>query len=146
MLRRTRQLGGSIDDLLLIYKIQIRCTTELSCPAWNGALTKVNIDKLEKLQKIAIKIILGEKYKSYKHALSVLKLETLYERRKKICISFANKTTKILKYKAWFIKNNVSSRTNTNKYKSKKYFEVFSRTSAYEKSPLIYLINLLNNQ
>ena len=46
MLRRIKQLGGSIEDMILVYKLQIRCLTELACPAWNGSLSQKNIKSL----------------------------------------------------------------------------------------------------
>ena len=62
MLRRIKELGGSREDLLLVYILQIRCITELACPAWNGALTIKDSIRLENIQRCALKIILGTIY------------------------------------------------------------------------------------
>ena len=147
MLRRIKQLGGSIEDLILVYKLQIRCLTELACPAWNGSLSQKNIKSLEKLQKTALKIILSSRYKSYNSALKAVKIETLSERRLNLCRKFATKTAINPKFSAWFPKNkrNINQRNVNNQYKSKEYSLPFARTSCYKNSPLCYLINLLND-
>ena len=140
MLRRIKQLGGTVEELLCVYEIQLRCITELACPAWNGALTKKDENRLEKLQKISLKIILGEKFSSYNQVLNTFNLQTLKNRKKSICTNFAIKTSKFPKFNSWFPKNRIKIR-NTKQYK-----EVYARTSTYQKSPLLYLANLLNNQ
>ena len=75
-------MGGTIDDMLLVYKVQIRPVTETACPSWNHALTIKNIKDLENLQKLALKIILETKYTSYEKALQTLKLTTLKQRKR----------------------------------------------------------------
>ena len=97
--RRVKELGGSTEDLLLVYMLQVRVHTEQSCAAWNGALTKMDIRELESIQKAAAKIILGwDKYKSYKNALKILQIPTLESRRKELCVSFAKKCLTSTKY------------------------------------------------
>ena len=147
MLRRVKQLGGSTDDLVLVYKLQIRCLTEIACPAWNGSLTKKNVNALEKLQKTAFKIILGPRYKSYENALTILDLQSLSQRRLRLCKKFATKTCNNPKFEKWFPKTRrqLNQRNNKNIYQSKEYYLPFARTSIYKKSPLYYLINLLND-
>ena len=54
--------------------------------------TKENSDDLERVQKAAVKIILGNQYKNdYEEALEKADLETLKERRIKLCLKFAKK-------------------------------------------------------
>ena len=57
---------------------------------------------LERVQKIALKIILKEKYKNYENALNTLELETLKYRREKLCFAFAQKCLKNKKMKHLF--------------------------------------------
>ena len=137
IIRRIKLLGGSIQDLLLVYKVQLRCLTEMCCPAWNGALTQVEIRILERLQKIALKLILDSQYTSYEDALNFLGLDTLEKRRKKLSLKFARKTQANKKYQAWFTKASPSTRSH------KEFTEPFARTATYFKSPLFYLIDLL---
>ena len=119
--------------------VQIRCLAEQGCPAWNGALTIKNVEDLERLQKVALRIILGSSYPGYKKALELLDLPTLKERRLHLCINFARKTSKNPKYSAWFTKTTSNTRT------SKPYIEHYARTEIYRKSPIFYLTELLNN-
>ena len=66
-------------------------------PAWNGAITKDEIIKIERVQKVALHIILGEQYGSYKDAREKTKLETLEVRRENLSLKFAknNKTSEL---------------------------------------------------
>ena len=139
-LRRTKELGGTTEELLLIYKLQIRCLTEIACPSWNGALTVQNIKDLERLQKISLRIILGSSYKTYENSLKVLNLESLTERRKKLCMKFAKKTSANPKFTKWFMKNHRKTR------RGNKFLLPKARTTAYGKSPLFYLASLLNDE
>ena len=135
-IRRLKSIGGSLDDMRQVYITQIRPVTETACPAWNSALTQQNIDNLEKLQKLALKLILENKYISYENALKKLKLTTLKERRLKLSVSFSKKTVKNDKYSPWFKRTSHNTR--------QRFANSYGRTTAYQKSPLPYLTNLLN--
>ena len=123
-----------------MYKLQIRCLAELACPVWNGALTKNDADRLERIQKNACRVILGDKYGTYDNALQLLNIPKLSERRVELCVKFAMKTAGNNKYSAWFPKPAKKTKN------SKKYKEPFARTTAYKKSPIFYLTKLLNAQ
>jgi hypothetical protein len=69
-------------------------------------LSQENIDDLERVQKSACKVILQEKYRGYNNALNTLHIETLAERRRSLCLSFALKCTKHQKVSNMFPKNN----------------------------------------
>ena len=62
--------------------LQVRSKLEQSAPVWHSSLTKKNTRDLERVQKCALRIILGEKYSGYKNALKVIKLDSLEERGK----------------------------------------------------------------
>ena len=141
-IRRIKELGASIKDMLEVYIRQIRCLAETGCPAWNGSLTQKDVDGLESIQRTVVKIILGNKFNSYRNGLTELNLSPLKIRREKICLKFAKCTEKSKKFSKWFQKTPHSTRTRT---KSKKYLVPSTRTKTYEKSPLFYLTNLLNN-
>ena len=80
MLRRLK-FGASQGDLLDVYMKQIRSLAEYAVPVWNSSLTGEDISNIEKIQKTALHIILGQDYKSYN---SALKLDKLTDRTKKI--------------------------------------------------------------
>ena len=58
-LRRLKTLGASTETLLDIYKLFIRSHLEFCAPLWTGNLSSKNCRDLERVQKVAIKIILG---------------------------------------------------------------------------------------
>ena len=76
------------DDLLQIYKKFIRSSLEYSCVLWHSSLSKNNESDIERVQKAAVKVILKDKYSSYEGALKVLGLESLYDRRERLCLHF----------------------------------------------------------
>ena len=81
---------------------------------------------------------MGQHYKSYNKSLKLLDLKTLKERRLDICLQFAKKSAKSKKYQAWFRKAGQNTRFKT------PFTLPYARTARYEKSPLIYLTKLLN--
>ena len=81
-----------------MYTKQIRCFLEYAVAVWQPSLTYEDSIKIERVQKSALSIILGQKYKSYKSALRELNLETLYTRRITLCTNFAKKAQKHKKF------------------------------------------------
>ena len=69
--------------------LQVRSKLEQSAAVWHSSLTKNNSSDLERVQKCALKVILGEKYLNYKNALEMVKLDSLEERREKLCLKLA---------------------------------------------------------
>ena len=86
--------------------------------------------------------MLGVKYVNYENALKVVGLETLEERRQKLCLKFAKKAENNPKHSKWF-KPNVKA-NNTRLIKDK-YCPVYSNHMRFEKSPISYLTQLLNS-
>ena len=71
--------------IYLMHKIQnMFCFIEFSC--WKG-----QINDLEKIQKAALKVILGEEYFSYTSACEHFDLIPLSERRLDLCTNYALK-------------------------------------------------------
>ena len=138
-IRRMKEIGGSIEDMLDVFRLQIRCLPEKGCPVYNGSLTQKDIKGLEGIQKTALKLILGYNYKGYDNALSQLKLDRLDVRRDQICKKFARKIEKSEKFSSWLLKTQRNTRNN------KRYNLPNTRTEAYRRSPLFYLASLLNN-
>ena len=93
-LKRLKKLGADQNDLLDVYNKQIRSILEYAVPVWHPSLTGEDRLKIERVQKSALCIILGEGYKSYRAALKLLKVETLFQRRNKLCEKFAKKSFK----------------------------------------------------
>ena len=141
ILRRLKALGAGPDDLLDLYIKQIRCLLELAAPAWNGSLTRSEIVDIERVQKCALRIILGTSYEDYSSALEISNLESLENRREILCLNFAKKACKNSKFQFWF-RQKPKLATRQAKYE---YCQPIARTERLQKGPISYLTRLLNS-
>ena len=139
ILRNLKKLGADENLLLDVYIKQIRCLLEMSCVVWNAGLIHKDIKRIEKVQKIALKIIRGQSY-PYIESLEYFNILTLKERRKNLCVKFIKKAYLNEKYSWWFTKND---KPDTRSVKSP-LVNINTRTQRYRKSPLPYLTELLN--
>ena len=94
LLHKLSEFGAPRNDLVAIYNSYIRSTLEQNAVVWHSSLTEQNCEDLERVQKSAFKVILKDKYKSYNEACLLLDLDSLKERRQKLCTSFAIKAAK----------------------------------------------------
>ena len=136
-------MGASQEDLVDVFMKQIRSILEYAVPVWHSSLTGVERLDLERIQKSACHIILGDRYSSYSSARKKLNLDTLHGRRIKLCKKFAKKSLKHEKFKSWF-KCNVKS--SVTRLKQPKFCQVYCRTVRFDKSPLSYLTRILNEE
>ena len=103
LLRKASEYTNKIEDLKSIYLSHVRSILEQSCVIWHSSLTKENIENLERVQKNAFRIILGNRYNDYEDSLNYLQLDKLSLRREKLSLKFAlngaenSKTKKCLK-------------------------------------------------
>ena len=149
MLRRLKKLGANHTDMLDVYCKQIRCVLELAVVVWTPGLTKAERNQIERVQKCALHVILGQNYESYNQATRILGLEKLHERRLKLSLSFAKKCERNPKYSTWFRLSDSPTQTNiqtrgASSNQRTKYMSVTARTDRYQKSPLPFLTDLLN--
>ena len=138
-LRRLKYLGASDQTLIDLFKLHVRSTLEIAVPLWSGAITKKEINSIERVQKISTKFLLGNRYISYDQALNILELETLETRRDEICFKFAKKCAKNSKFKHWFPK--ISSVETRSK---QIYIKPSGKTKRYLTSSIPHLTNILN--
>ena len=148
MLRRLKGLGASETEMMDVYEKQVRSVLELAVPVWQPALTQIEMKQIERVQRCALYIILGEEYYSYDHAMDLLECENLNDRRYRLCENFAKKSLRHPKYQNWFSENreappNISTR-NGEKIMRTKFNPVQTRTDRYQNSPLPYLTGILN--
>ena len=73
---------------------------------------------IERIQKCAAKIILGERYISYRQAL---KTQSLQSRSDKLCLNFAKKAEKHTKFQKWFKHAHYSQDTDRKSSSTVKY-------------------------
>ena len=82
---------------------------------------------------------------SNEQARNVLNVEKLSIRRSNLCLKFAKKAEKHVKFSNWFFPAIRSSHVNTRNNKIKpKYTPVPSRKERYKKSPIPYITQILN--
>ena len=97
LLRNVAEFTKSMEDKRDIYIPYIRSILEQSCVVWHSSLTEENVMDLERVQKAAIRLSLGEKYENYEDGLLRANLESLKERREKLCKTFAIRCMKKLR-------------------------------------------------
>ena len=147
MIRRLKGLGANQTELLDVYEKQVRSVLELAVAVWEPGLTVEERRQIERVQKSAFCIILGNGYHSYENACSILNRKSLSERRLDLCLKFAKKSQLHDKYQYWF-SYNPSSAPRQTRYSDNLvtpiYKEIQTRTGRYEDSPIPYLTKLLN--
>ena len=104
-LHKLSKFTNNKQDLKKIYILQIRSKLEQSCVLWHSSITQKCEENLERVQKSALRIILGVQYLNYENALRVLKLQSLKERRNALCLKFAQKCLMVPKLKEMFPRN-----------------------------------------
>ena len=95
LLRKVASFGATLEDMKHIYKLFVRSSLEHSSSVWHTSLSKENKTDLERIQKSAFRLMLGNKYISYKNAQNVLQLETLKDRREVLFRRFAMNSLKV---------------------------------------------------
>ena len=143
LLRQLSNFTTSVNDKTHIYKTYIRSVLEQSCVVWNSNLTKQNKKELERVQKVAVKLITN-KNKSYKEALTQLKLPTLEERREELSAKFANKCLKNSKTKHMFTENMKTHQMKLRKIEKYKIQHV--KTARTEKSAIPNMTRHINRK
>ena len=119
----------------------MRSILEFAVPVWHSSLTGIDRMKIERVQKTAMHIILGNTYRSYSHALKCLSLDSLFSRRQNLCKTFARKAYKNSKFRQWFELNQKLAATRLEKPPLK---NAYCRLERFENSPISYLTKLLN--
>ena len=142
LLRKVAGFCNSQQDLKEIYILFIRSILEQSAVLWHSSITLENTESLERVQKSALRVILGNEYTTYENALAKLDLQTLEERRDFLCLNFARKCVQNDNLKHMFPLNNQNTSIQT-RYKEK-YKVHFARTERFKDSPIIHMQNLLN--
>ena len=145
LLYKASNFTTSKKDLKDIYVTFVRNILESSSVVWHSSLTKNNSIALERVQKIAARVIMGSKYESYKKSLKTLNIDSLKARREKLCLSFAKKCVQHQKLKHWFPLKNESHR-NIKTRKSEKFKISKALTNRYKNSSIPYMRRLLNDE
>ena len=137
ILQKLYSFRVSTSDLVNIYILYIRSLLEQSCQVWHFSITEEEKIDLERVQKVACKVILQGDYETYPQALDDLNLQTLSSRRETLCLKFAKKCIKHEKAKDLFPLN--LDHRNKDKYKVQ-----FARKDRLMYSTIPQLQRLLN--
>ena len=128
-------------EYLNITMKEIRPLSEQGVIVWNSGLTKAQVRQLENIQKVALKIILGDDYSDYLMACKTSGISTLSSRRSQLCSNFAVKLYKSKRCEEYFTKLQPKSGTRN---LSKLVKENTCRTKRCFNAPHNYLNRLVN--
>ena len=121
----------------------MRGVLEYCSTVWHSSLTEADCNDIERVQKAAVRLIMGCKYQGYKEALQYMSLESLKERREKMALNFAKKSLRLVNFSKFFPLN--SAKHQMKKRNPEKYVVTNAKTERYRKSAVPFLQRLLND-
>ena len=77
LLRRMKALNLKPDLIFDYYSKEIRVLAEQGVAIWNSGLTKAQVSDIEQIQKVALKVILGDQYQTYEKAFEYFEIDKL---------------------------------------------------------------------
>ena len=116
---------------------------EQSCVIWHSTLTEEDNVNLERVQKNALRNILKDKYENYDNARTVLKIETLYERRRNLLRVLGKKCLVLEQTKELFPLNDRELSMQTRN--QEKYKILHANTERLKNSTVPYIQRMLNS-
>ena len=137
-----KKSGMKESSLLNIYKDVLRPSAEYSSIVYNTLIPEYLSDKLENMQKQAMKIIYGWNI-DYSKVLEDEVISSLKHRRQEASLRFALKASASTRFKKWFPLNPGTQhavRSTTRKH----FLEKKCRTECGRKNPLLAVIRQLN--
>ena len=142
LIRKMKSSGASKYELVHLWLVFCRSVLEQSCVLWHSTLTQDNTTDLERTQKTFAKLVLGNKYNTYKTALIKLNLLPLSERRQKMCLNFAKSGIRNDTMADLLTKNDKKHTMLTRKNET--YKVDFCNTERFRKSSVVYMQSQLN--
>ena len=139
MLRHLAKFGFGSDDLVQVYKSNIRPVIEYCSPVYHSLLTGEQAQKLERLQYQSLKCIYGLG-KSYEDLLEESGLSRLSDRREEATLKFARKA-EAGAFGRWFPKRNASRQLRNEAV----YHEEYARCDRLRNSPIYTMRRMLND-
>ena len=143
MLKLLKKFHMPVADLVKVYVGYVRPSLEHAAPVWHSSITIKQQDMIERIQKRAMKIILGQNYDTYASSLTICDLDTLAERRRHLCITFIDSLMSSDKFREWL----PPSRGDTTCYQLRsaaKLGTLRCRTKRYQDSAIPYFSKLYN--
>ncbi|XP_078594556.1 uncharacterized protein LOC144872371 [Branchiostoma floridae x Branchiostoma japonicum] len=143
LLRKLKHFHVPTEDLVTVYVCYIRPVTEYAAPVWHPGLTNTQTQRIEKVQRRAVRIILGSDI-AYSEACTLLRLPSLHERRSSLTLNFAKSLLSSELYRHFLpdMRGNISSRSTRS---STKLNLQRCRTERYRNSAIPHMTRLLND-
>ena len=129
-----------VSEMVNIYILYIRSILETSAVVWHSAITQTETYQIERVQKVALRIILGSEYEDYSSALKTTGLQTLSDRRTFLCKKFAKNCTKNPNMSDMFPLNP----STVNNRNTEKFYVQPATTGRLANSAIPYMQRLLN--
>ena len=130
-----------VSEMVEIYTLYIRSVVENCAVVWHSSLTRGEELEIERIQRCALRLILGETYVDYESSLEVANQKTLKDRRSLLCRNFANKCIKSGNDDI-FPLNTCTVDTRSHE----KYLVTKATTSRLARSAVPYMQRLLNEE
>ena len=142
ILRKLYEFDIPVEDLVLIYNQYIRSILEYNSNVWYSSITNEEREDIERVQRVACKIILKDEYQSYNEALEKLNLQNLSDRRQMLARRFAEKCLKSDRFKDLFPLNDNTIDVRNDE----KFFVKFAHTDRLRDSSSIPAMHRLLNK
>ena len=143
MLRSLKSLHIEQEVVLDFYLKEIRSVLEFGVACWHGGLTAQNSKQIERIQKIAINIILCDTNWEipYEDGCILLGIDPLVNRRNELCTRFIQKTSRNPIHSDWFCPSQDNHYTRQD---LPPYREFKCNSKRFYNSPLCHLTRVLN--
>ena len=140
IMRRMKALGMDPFIILDYYYKEIRVHLEYAVPVWHSGLTIKLSNDIERVQRVAVSILIDQIEFSYSRSCAMLGVKPLYIRRQELCEQFSVKTASDKsRHSDLFQMQNKAYNTRHNMYR-----EHFWCTSRFYSSSLPFLTRTLN--
>ena len=141
-----KKSGVNANDLVTIYKAYIRPLMEFGVPVWGSGITNTQSDKIERIQRRALRFIVYPADLSYKQRLTRFNLPMLCERRNDLLLRFGRGLLKSERHRDMLpaTRQCVSHRSST--LRSAHLLDLQRcKTQRYRNSAIPFLTRMLNS-
>ena len=143
LLHKFSKFTKNKSHLMHIYKSQVRSSLEYCSTVWHSSLTQTDCSDIERVQKAAMKVIMGTRYQGYQEALKFMEIDSLKERRVKMALNFAKKSLRLDIFSSLFpLNENVHQMKTRN---PERYVIKNGNTDRMKRSAVPFLQRLLND-
>ena len=141
LLHKLFEFQLTVEDMVEIYTMYIMSILESSAVVGHSSIPKGEEIEIERIQKVALIIILNKNYDNYEDALSLTGLVTLNERRDGLCRKFAESSEKSENNKHMCSINPSSVKTQNHERYFVQHMNANAVTRASARSPVLSFIS-----